>query len=614
MPRVGDVFQLLSGTLAVPNTTIQSAPYNAQQQDWTLEANSARPISAGGTGATTASAARVNLGAIGAGDLAAAATKTPLVDTDSIVIIDSVDTVSATKNKRWLLSDFRTSLATMTNTNFTLVSTDATAAAGPTLTLDRQSPSPQSSAANPDLLGYIRWLGRNSAEVETVTYADIYVQITDHVNNQEKSTIVLRNMVNGAPTLGFQVDQAGMTVRTLTSQGNITTPGSVQAGNYYGSGGTGSGVLLAANAIGETQWTAPVLAVYGNAVGGDSKNSITFYTGGTGTTAWGLAGYFHADKRLITTGDILAGASVIANNGIFHSPGATVLSSNSNTVYLRPYGMRTDISVATNEAYLQTDGKFVAPILRGGSIETPGAVSCSGLTISGAANYITMTDTAGTSASTRYIHHNDGLIGFLNYGGGWSFYVNDAGTTTVPVGAAYTSGSTVVGQRGFSLGDSGTGGTLITSSNTTTTTHSHMVMHTTYGASGRIWTNSNITHFDSASDGRLKEAIENYDQMEAVRVIKADPVVEWDWKQKFDDGPGVRAVGWIAQNSYAVDRRLAAPPSAGKENLAPGDPDYEPWMIDYGRRTPYLWAALSWALDQIDDLKARLETIEGTPA
>jgi hypothetical protein len=37
-------------------------------------------------------------------------------------------------------------------------------------------------------------------------------------------------------------------------------------------------------------------------------------------------------------------------------------------------------------------------------------------------------------------------------------------------------------------------------------------------------------------------------------------------------------------------------------------------MIDYGRRTPYLWAALSWALDQIDDLKARLETIEGTPA
>jgi len=101
MPRVGDVFQLLSGTLAVPNTTIQSAPYNAQQNDWVTEANSPRPVSAGGTGETTAAEARESLGAIGVGDLSGADTKAAVVETDSVVIIDSED---ANTNKRWLVS------------------------------------------------------------------------------------------------------------------------------------------------------------------------------------------------------------------------------------------------------------------------------------------------------------------------------------------------------------------------------------------------------------------------------------------------------------------------------------------------------------------------------
>jgi hypothetical protein len=111
MPRVGDVFQLLSGTLAVPNTTIQSAPYNAQQQDWVTEANTPRPISAGGTGETTAAEARESLGAIGADDLIAADTKANPVGTDSVVLIDSEwaggegEEDDTTKYKRWLVSD-----------------------------------------------------------------------------------------------------------------------------------------------------------------------------------------------------------------------------------------------------------------------------------------------------------------------------------------------------------------------------------------------------------------------------------------------------------------------------------------------------------------------------
>ncbi|WP_052816974.1 hypothetical protein [Agrobacterium sp. SUL3] len=62
MPRTGGVFSLLSGSKGTPNTTIQSAPYNAQLDDFAQDANQPRPITAGGTGATNATQARTNLG------------------------------------------------------------------------------------------------------------------------------------------------------------------------------------------------------------------------------------------------------------------------------------------------------------------------------------------------------------------------------------------------------------------------------------------------------------------------------------------------------------------------------------------------------------------------
>lgn len=62
MPRTGGVYSPPAGTKGVSNTTIQSVPYNAFVDDLTADANAARPITAGGTGATSASAARTALG------------------------------------------------------------------------------------------------------------------------------------------------------------------------------------------------------------------------------------------------------------------------------------------------------------------------------------------------------------------------------------------------------------------------------------------------------------------------------------------------------------------------------------------------------------------------
>ncbi|MEY9770737.1 hypothetical protein [Sinorhizobium fredii] len=64
MPRTGGVYAPPAGTKGVSNTTIQSVPYNAFVDDLTDDANNARPVTAGGTGATTASGARTALGLV----------------------------------------------------------------------------------------------------------------------------------------------------------------------------------------------------------------------------------------------------------------------------------------------------------------------------------------------------------------------------------------------------------------------------------------------------------------------------------------------------------------------------------------------------------------------
>jgi len=63
MPRNGQgVFSLPVGTLATPDTTIESAPYNAAWNDLTTVLNTPQPIALGGTGATSAAGALDNLG------------------------------------------------------------------------------------------------------------------------------------------------------------------------------------------------------------------------------------------------------------------------------------------------------------------------------------------------------------------------------------------------------------------------------------------------------------------------------------------------------------------------------------------------------------------------
>jgi hypothetical protein len=139
---------------------------------------------------------------------------------------------------------------------------------------------------------------------------------------------------------------------------------------------------------------------------------------------------------------------------------------------------------------------------------------------------------------------------------------------------------------------------LVDTSRNFTTTQSHYRFYNPNGQVGNINTSASATAYVTSSDERLKSFTGLYDPQEAIRIIRADPVRAFNWK-----AGDIPAIGWGAQTSYAVDPGLAVPP-----------PDDEPdgvWGIDQGKRTPYLWAALSHALDRIDQLEARIAALEG---
>jgi hypothetical protein len=156
--------------------------------------------------------------------------------------------------------------------------------------------------------------------------------------------------------------------------------------------------------------------------------------------------------------------------------------------------------------------------------------------------------------------------------------------------------------------------TVINSSRTAATAVPHLQFANPNGLIGSITTNASATAYNTSSDETLKEFIGPYDPMKAIDIIRRDPVRDFTWKSS-----GEYAVGWGAQTSYEISPDLASPPpepSLEEGQTKPATPQageegYLPWGMDQAKRTPYLWAALAWALDEIDDLKARVTALEG---
>ena len=103
-------------------------------------------------------------------------------------------------------------------------------------------------------------------------------------------------------------------------------------------------------------------------------------------------------------------------------------------------------------------------------------------------------------------------------------------------------------------------------------------------------------NFSSASDERLKENI--VDASSQLEVINNIQIREFDWKSNSH-----HELGLIAQEINTIVPDVVR---EGGDNVAE-----HPWSIDYGKLTPYIIKAMQEQQTIIEDLKSRIETLEG---
>ena len=113
---------------------------------------------------------------------------------------------------------------------------------------------------------------------------------------------------------------------------------------------------------------------------------------------------------------------------------------------------------------------------------------------------------------------------------------------------------------------------------------------------GSVCNSGTTVSYNTSSDRRMKENI--VDASSQLDVINSIQVREFDWKVN-----GYHEVGMIAQELHAVV------PSVVQEGG--DDITEEPWTVDYGKLTPYLIKAIQEQQKIINDLKSRIETLEG---
>jgi hypothetical protein len=386
-------------------------------------------------------------------------------------------------------------------------------------------------------------------------------------------------------------DMSGTDVVTVGETGGITS----NVGYFIGApggvnlcaGATSGNIYLRPNGAGSDVGRATIASTGDMSVGGivTASGSLTSTSGQMtagggyfiGSPTWTIIGpaaggtpsgvVLRPTAYNSTTGETLispAGVMTVGNNVIvdtsFRSSTTTAVlaTSAAGSLYLRPNGHLS----TTGQMYLSASGMatFVAAT-------APGSITSDA--------YVA----GGTFAGSAFGNSGNGV---LNRNDGCCLH-KSAGNAAFTVAAFFNNA--VIGSSGGSQ-------------------------------VGAITTTGSSTAYATSSDELLKDFIGVYDPQKAIDIIRADPVRDFNWK----NGDGY-AVGWGAQTSHAVSPDLAQPPPEpspaeiealeGKEPPKAGEDGYVPWGMDQSKRTPYLWAALSAALDKIDQLEARIAALEG---
>jgi hypothetical protein len=353
-----------------------------------------------------------------------------------------------------------------------------------------------------------------------------------------------------------------------------------------------------------TQWTTPaagtVTAVTGTApvVSSGGTTPAISMPAATGS----VNGYLASIDWNTFNGKAPLASPVFTGNPTAPTPAA---ADNDTSIATTAF---VTAAVAAAKTTADTDYVNVTGDTMSGALTVNSTITATGVIASSAAvnavTYFTSTSTAAylscTGAGTVVLRPNGPLssTGQMTVDNGGNAVIagnlTTSGTLTVNTGLVNING-------GYSATGATYGATFNTywwrSSATGTGSTALYGFYNANGAVGSITVSASATTFATSSDERKKDFIGPYDPLKAIAIIRADPVRDFQWKTD-----GSYAIGWGAQTSYAVDPDLAVPPSED-------DPEAL-WGVDQGRRTPYLWAALAWALDEIDDLKARVVALE----
>lgn len=258
----------------------------------------------------------------------------------------------------------------------TLTSVDAGAAAGPNLTLYRNSATPAAS----DIIGKVLFQGEDSAG-NTQDYADIFATITDPTTTSEDASLTFRNSVAGTMTTQAVITATGWNSMNI----GATTPGtgafttlsatgavSLTTALTVANGGTGAATFTAGLLVGNgtsalisrvlTGTAAEITVTNGSGVSGaptlSLPTALTFtgktVTGGTfsGPTISGspsASGATWSNLGAVTTVDINGGTiDATAIGGATPAAGAftTLSASGAVTITSGSISGITDLAVA----------------------------------------------------------------------------------------------------------------------------------------------------------------------------------------------------------------------------------------------------------------------------
>jgi microcystin-dependent protein len=244
LPRSGGGIYSKGSPSVVSGTTIQSAAYNTTIDDLVTDANAARPVSAGGTGAANAADARTNLGI--------SATNTPFTPAGNIAATNTQAAIAELDTEKAALTGatFTGGISGTTGTFSGVVSGAAASADGHLLnrvTADGRYPPPGSIfwfAANSAPSGYLK---ANGALVSRSTYAALFAAIGTTFGVGDGSTTF------GLPDLRGEFVRGWDDGRSVDSGRAF---GSAQAADFashtHGTGQTGTGLNGSIAATGST--------------------------------------------------------------------------------------------------------------------------------------------------------------------------------------------------------------------------------------------------------------------------------------------------------------------------------------------------------------------------